>query len=57
MQRIKRNMILKKIKVKILKKFIINKKTLNAKTFEKNENNVQSILYRRVMNKFFENNY
>ena len=30
---------------------------MNAKTFEKNENNVQSTLYRRVMNEFFENNH
>ena len=30
---------------------------MNAKTFKKSENNVQSILYRRVMNEFFENNY
>ena len=30
---------------------------MNAKTFEKDENSVQLILYRRVMNEFFENNY
>ena len=30
---------------------------MNAKTFEKDEDNVQSILYRRVVNEFFENNY
>ena len=30
---------------------------MNAKTFKKDENNIQSILYRRVVNKFFENNY
>ena len=30
---------------------------MNAKTFEKDENSAQSILYRRVVNKLFENNY
>ena len=37
--------------------FIASKKTMNAKTFKKDENNVQSILYRRVVNEFFENNH
>ena len=37
--------------------FIASEKTMNAKAFKKNENNVQSILHRRVMNEFFENNY
>ena len=37
--------------------FIANKKTMNAKTFKKNKNNVQLILYCRVVNEFFENNY
>ena len=30
---------------------------MNAKTFEENEKNVQSILYHRVINEFFENNH
>ena len=30
---------------------------MNAKASEKNENNVQLILYYRVVNKVFENNY
>ena len=47
----------KKAKVKVTNDFIANKETMNAKTFKENENNVQSILYRRVMNEFFENNY
>ena len=37
--------------------FIVSKETMNVKAFEKDENNVQSTLYRRVVNKFFENNY
>ena len=37
--------------------FIASKKMMNAKAFEKNEDNVQSILYRRVVNEFFENNH
>ena len=45
------------MKIKVTNDFIINKKTMNAKAFERNENNVQSILYRRVINKLFENNY
>ena len=34
--------------------FIASKETLNAKTFKRNENNVQSILYRRAVNEFFK---
>ena len=30
---------------------------MNAKTFKRNEDNVQSILYRRVVNEFFENDH
>ena len=44
------------MKIKVTNDFIISKKTMNAKTFKENENNVQSILYYRVMNEFFENN-
>ena len=47
----------KKIKIKVMNDFIASKETMNAKTFKKNENNVQSILYRRVVNELFENNY
>ena len=57
-QRIKKNLISKKkTKVKIMNDFIANKETMNAKTFKKDENNIQSILHRRVMNDSFENNY
>ena len=42
------------MKIKVINDFIANKKTINAKTFKKDENNVQSILYRRVVNKSFE---
>ena len=45
------------MKVKITNDFIADEKTLNAKTFKKDENNVQSILHRRVINEFFKNNY
>ena len=45
------------MKIKIMNDFIASKKTMNAKTFKKDENNVQSILYRRVVNEFFENNH
>ena len=45
------------MKVKVINDFIASKETKNAKIFKKNEDNVQSILYRRVMNKLFENNY
>ena len=45
------------MKVKIINDFIANEKTLNVKTFKKGENNVQSILHRRVINKFFENDH
>ena len=47
----------KKMKVKIINDFIASKETMNAKTFKKNENNVQSTLYHRAVNKFFENNH
>ena len=47
----------KKMKVKITNDFIASKETMNAKIFKKDENNVQSILYRRVVNELFENNY
>ena len=40
MQRIKKNLMLKKTKIKITNDFIINKKMLNAKTFEESEDNV-----------------
>ena len=53
----KRFDIKKKTKVKVMNNFIADEKTLNAKTFKKNENNVQSILHRRVVSEFFENNY
>ena len=49
--------MLKKIKVKIVNDFILSKKTLNAKAFEKDENYVQLILHRRIMKEFFKNNY
>ena len=45
------------MKIKIINNFIVNKKTMNAKAFKKNENNVQSTLHCRVVNEFFENNY
>ena len=45
------------MKIKITNDFIANKETMNMKIFEKDENNVQSILYRRAVNEFFENNY
>ena len=38
MQRIRKNLIFKKIKIKITNNFIANKKTLNAKAFKENEN-------------------
>ena len=37
--------------------FIASKETMNAKASEKNENNVQLVLYRRVVNELFENNH
>ena len=37
--------------------FIASKETMNAKIFKKDENSVQSILYYRIVNEFFENNY
>ena len=42
------------MKVKIINDFTISKETINAKAFEKNENNVQLILHRCIINKFFE---
>ena len=36
---------------------IASEETMNAKTFKKNENNVQSTLHRRVMNELFKNDY
>ena len=35
----------------------MSRKTMNAKAFEKDENNVQLTLYNHIINKFFENNY
>ena len=40
MQHIKRNVMSKKIKIKIINNFIASKKTLNVKTSEKDENYV-----------------
>ena len=57
MQHIRKNLMLKKTKIKIMNDFIANKKTMNAKTFKKDENNVQSILYCRVISEFFKNDY
>ena len=45
------------MKIKVTNNFIANKETMNAKASEKSENNVQSTLYRRVMNELFENNH
>ena len=45
------------MKIKVTNNFTVSKETLNAKTFEKNEDNVQLILYRYIMNEFFKNNY
>ena len=45
------------MKVKVTNNFIASKETMNVKTFEKNENNVQSILYRCALNEFFENDH
>ena len=47
----------KKTKIKITNDFIISKETMNAKAFKKDENNVQLILYRRVVSKLFKNNH
>ena len=41
----------------MINNFIASKETMNAKTFKKSKDNVQSILYRRALNEFFENNY
>ena len=41
--------------MKIMNNFIASKETMNTKTFKKNESNVQSILYCRVVNAFFKN--
>ena len=45
------------MKIKVTNDLIINKKTLNAKTSEKNKDYVQLILYRRIMNELLQNNY
>ena len=45
------------MKVKVTNDFIANKKTINAKTFERDENNVQSVLHHCAVNKFFENDH
>ena len=45
------------MKIKVINDFIASKKTINAKTFKKDENNVQLILNRRAVNEFFENNH
>ena len=37
---LKKSHVKKKIKIKITNSFIINKKTMNAKAFKKNKNNV-----------------
>ena len=39
MQRIKRKLMLKKMKVKVINDLIVNKKMLNAKAFKKDEDN------------------
>ena len=57
MQRIKKDLILKKAKVKIINNFIASKKTLNAKASEKDEDYAQLILHRCIMNEFFKNDY
>ena len=57
MKRIKKNLMLKKKKIKIINDFFTDKKTLNAQIFKKDENNTQSILHRSVMNEFFKNNH
>ena len=45
------------MKIKITNDFIASKETMNTKTFKKDENNTQSILYRHVVNEFFKNDY
>ena len=45
------------MKIKITNDFIASKKMMNAKAFKKDENNVQLILHRRVVNELFKNNY
>ena len=58
MQRIRKNLLFKKkTKIKVTNDFIANKEIMNAKAFEKNGNNVQSILYYCVMNELFKNNH
>ena len=57
MKRIRKNLMLKKKKVKIMNDFFINKEALNAQTFKKDENDTKSILYRNVMNESFENDH
>ena len=57
MKHIKRNLMSKKKKIKITNDFFIDKKTLNAQMFKKDENNTQLTLYRNVINEFFENDH
>ena len=45
------------MKITVINDFITSKEIMNTKTFKKDENNVQSTLYRRVVNEFFENNH
>ena len=45
------------MKIKVTNDFIVNKQTMNAKAFQKKENNIQLILYCRVVGEFIENNY
>ena len=45
------------MKIKITNDFIASKETINAKTFKKNKNNIQLILHRCAVNKFFKNNH
>ena len=53
----KKSNVKKKTKVKITIDFTVNKKTLNAKASERDENYVQLTLHRRVINEFFKSNY
>ena len=53
----KKSDIKKKKKIKTAHNFIINKKTLNAQTIERNERATQLILYCNFINKFIKNNY
>ena len=54
---LKKSDIEKRTKIKITNDFIVNKKMMNAKIFKKDENSVQLILYRRVVNELFKNNH